>query len=57
MIKLNNKEKNLWDVCANNTLTSAPYNDEDWIVISNPGYITSMTIRYDEILFTSKNLI
>ena len=31
------------------------YNDEDWIIISNPGKINSMTIRYDEILFASEN--
>ena len=31
------------------------YNDEDWIIISNPGQINSMTIRHDEILFTSIN--
>ena len=31
MIKLNNKEKNLWDVCANNTLPSAPSKDEVWM--------------------------
>jgi len=31
------------------------YNDEDWMIVSNPGKINSMTIRYDEILFTSEN--
>ena len=31
------------------------YNDEDWIIISNPGQINSMTVRHDEILFTSIN--
>ena len=30
------------------------YDDEDWIVISNPGYINSMTVMYDELLITSK---
>mgnify|MGYP002877647375 CR=1 FL=1 len=30
------------------------YDDEDWIVVSNPGYINSMSIMYDEVLFTSK---
>lgn len=29
------------------------YNEEDWIVVSNPGYITSMTVRFDDIIFTS----
>jgi len=29
------------------------YNEDDWIVISNPGYITSMTVRFDDILITS----
>ena len=29
------------------------YNEDDWIIISNPGYITSMTVRFDEIMFTS----
>ena len=30
------------------------YDDEDWIVISNPGYINSMTVMYDELLITSE---
>ena len=29
------------------------YDEEDWIVISNPGFITSITVRFDEIMFTS----
>ena len=29
------------------------YNEDDWIVVSNPGHITSMTVRFDNIIFTS----
>ena len=36
-------------ICSQNFI----YNEDDWIIISNPGYITSMTVRFDDIIFTS----
>lgn len=29
------------------------YDENDWIIISNPGFITSMTYKSDEVIFTS----
>ena len=30
------------------------YDEEDWIVVSNPGQINSMTLMYDDLLFTAQ---